>query len=640
MVFAWVIAINFYKAIAMEINDSNKVSVTALFSKLISQSNVATGVSKSFASFLGQNDAVSELKNASPVEAKPVKNNKNEVFSDNNKVERNEDGAEIKEKPVEKIEEKKKTAERKTENPVENEAAVSQVSTEVKENAPVEAVAENVPAEVPAELANDLNPTAEAEGFDAFKGMVENEDVMADGVSFEGKTTVGGERVDLSADSNMLSGTGLEKTENGFIVAPQVEGAVKMQEPVLNENMETLAKVENTLEAQNVDATLVVADVQGDVAPQNDVFQANLPKENNLTPAPEANMQKLPSEKMTALQPEQVAEAVVSMPVDAETNEDTLQKLAVASPKLQKNEDSLGTKNSVQNYSEEMVSQAEQIENIIGDKQLNIQVSVKEEKNSYQTAQTLIKDRLALDQAVDAVDVAESSDQSISPAAVSQTNQTQSVQQNVQTPIAAPVAAQNFSDEMSGVVVKGNDVGGLQTNSGHVANLAAGEAVNNAVKTENHTKTETSFRDVYKGMSKEAVEQVKVNITKSAIKGVDTIEVRLKPEDLGHIEIKMQIKDGKLHAHIISSRPETMETLQKDSQILEKAFNDAGFQTDENSLSFSYRGDSQAEYQQDFEAKLRNFIGEVFEAEANEDLLNAETANQNFISENGVNIKV
>ena len=84
----------------MEINDSNKVSVTALFSKLISQSNVATGVSKSFASFLGQNDAVSELKNASPVEAKPVKNNKNEVFSDNNKVERNEDGAEIKEKPV------------------------------------------------------------------------------------------------------------------------------------------------------------------------------------------------------------------------------------------------------------------------------------------------------------------------------------------------------------------------------------------------------------------------------------------------------------------------------------------------------------------------------------------------------------
>ena len=66
----------------------------------------------------------------------------------------------------------------------------------------------------------------------------------------------------------------------------------------------------------------------------------------------------------------------------------------------------------------------------------------------------------------------------------------------------------------------------------------------------------TSFKDVYKGMSKEVIDQVKVNITKSAVKGVDKVEIQLKPEDLGHIEVKMQIgKDGKLQAHIIASRP-------------------------------------------------------------------------------------
>ena len=75
-------------------------------------------------------------------------------------------------------------------------------------------------------------------------------------------------------------------------------------------------------------------------------------------------------------------------------------------------------------------------------------------------------------------------------------------------------------------------------------------------------------------------------------------------------------------------------------QTLEKAFNDAGFQTDDSSLSFSYRGDGQADRRQDANAELRSFIGEVFETEANAETLSAEAANQNWISENGVNIRV
>ena len=142
-------------------------------------------------------------------------------------------------------------------------------------------------------------------------------------------------------------------------------------------------------------------------------------------------------------------------------------------------------------------------------------------------------------------------------------------------------------------------------------------------------------------MSKEVVEQVKVNITKSAVKGIDKIDISLKPEDLGHIEVKMQIgKDGKLQAHIISTRPETMEALQKEMQTLEKAFNDAGFQTDEGSLSFSFRDGNQANQNQERENGLRNFIGDIFEKEASNDLLPEAFQNQTWDGTTGLNIRV
>ena len=138
-------------------------------------------------------------------------------------------------------------------------------------------------------------------------------------------------------------------------------------------------------------------------------------------------------------------------------------------------------------------------------------------------------------------------------------------------------------------------------------------------------------------MSKEVIDQVKVNITKSAVKGVDNIEIKLKPEDLGHIEVKMQIsKDGKLHAHIISSRPETMEILQREAGSLEKAFNDAGFDMDSGSLSFSFREGSESG--QDKNSELRNFIGSVMEHDAESEL--AGNDNLEWTPAQGLKIRV
>ena len=128
---------------------------------------------------------------------------------------------------------------------------------------------------------------------------------------------------------------------------------------------------------------------------------------------------------------------------------------------------------------------------------------------------------------------------------------------------------------------------------------------------------ESSSRDTFKGMGKEVVEQIKINITKSAIKGVDTIDIQLKPEDLGKIQIRMHIaKDGKLHADIISSRPETMDMLQKDVSGLQKAFNDAGYDTDSRSFNFSFQKENQTRDGQNTSSDLMQFIGDTLEQEA------------------------
>ncbi len=128
---------------------------------------------------------------------------------------------------------------------------------------------------------------------------------------------------------------------------------------------------------------------------------------------------------------------------------------------------------------------------------------------------------------------------------------------------------------------------------------------------------ESSSRDTFKGIARDVVEQIKINITKSAVKGVDTIDIQLKPEDLGKIQIKMYIgKDGKLQADIISSRPETLDILQKDVSGLAKAFNDAGYETDSRSFNFSFQEENQAREQQKDDSGLLKFIGDTLEQEA------------------------
>ena len=285
--------------------------------------------------------------------------------------------------------------------------------------------------------------------------------------------------------------------------------------------------------------------------------------------------------------------------------------------------------------------QAAKLSEVIGAEQkMKITVETREEEVSVKSARDLLADVKAVEEAAsvsEGAPVARAAVQSENTPA--NLNKSQYQMQPQAAAVQAAVPQQPAGSDAAPAQAQVSAV--VDGASPALPHAAAGSEFVQAAKAEAaNQNTQTSFRDVYKGMSREVVEQVKVNITKSAVKGVDKIDISLKPEDLGHIEIKMQLgKDGKLSAHIISSRPETMEVLQKEMQSLEKAFNDAGFQTDEGSFSFSYR--DQAGQNQERENGLRNFIGDIFEKETSIDLVSGDMFQpQTWDGKSGLNIRV
>lgn len=291
-----------------------------------------------------------------------------------------------------------------------------------------------------------------------------------------------------------------------------------------------------------------------------------------------------------------------------------------------------------------LAQQAAKLGEAVGeDRKVKVEVSVKEEKIADAVDGGLVKNAKLSDETLSAV--VESKDAAKgNPLTEVKTPAQQAAAQNqiremplTMTAGAVSNAAAAAADDTAAVAVS--------TETGSVtlahAGTVGGEMLANAKASAANDSSSTSFRDVYKGMGKEVVDQIKVNITKSAVKGVDKIEIQLKPEDLGHIEVKMQIgKDGKLQAHIVASRPETAEILQKEIGNLQKAFNEAGFQTDEGSLSFSFRDDGQAGQNQE-RNNLRNFIGDVLEQETAMDAAVGDLfAGTAWDGKNGLNIRV
>ncbi|MBE6445534.1 MAG: flagellar hook-length control protein FliK [Alphaproteobacteria bacterium] len=297
---------------------------------------------------------------------------------------------------------------------------------------------------------------------------------------------------------------------------------------------------------------------------------------------------------------------------------------------------------SLADIDEVFVEQAKILNERITDK-VEIKVDVKEEKNSYVADKDLIVNKMVLE---DAVLMAEIDSEVVEQAGATTSEATKpNIAMNanngiVQNQSPAAVMMQGPSLASDDYVMQSASVESIGSVAGSHSDVLNAPSLATENRIGNSTRSfEANNRDVYKGLSKDVIEQVKVNITKSAVKGVDKIDVRLKPEDLGNIEIKMQIsKDGKLQAHITASRPETIEILRNEVQDLEKAFNDAGFKTDDDSFTFSFQN-GQNENEQDQNAKLRSFIGSALEQEQ-ENTWAENDNSQVWDMAQGLNIKV
>jgi flagellar hook-length control protein FliK len=96
-----------------------------------------------------------------------------------------------------------------------------------------------------------------------------------------------------------------------------------------------------------------------------------------------------------------------------------------------------------------------------------------------------------------------------------------------------------------------------------------------------------------------AVDQVAVKLSSSAKDGGGKISIRLNPEELGKVDVRLEIgRDGAVRATVSADRPETLDMMQRDARALEKALQDAGLKTDSNSLQFEKHDGRNASGQQ------------------------------------------
>lgn len=122
---------------------------------------------------------------------------------------------------------------------------------------------------------------------------------------------------------------------------------------------------------------------------------------------------------------------------------------------------------------------------------------------------------------------------------------------------------------------------GLDINTGTPFNSAM-----NAV----HAATATP----HAGQTHPATQTVAAHMSKAAQKGEGrSITLQLDPPELGRVEVRMEFgKDKSVKAHLVVEKPETYLMLQRDAAALERALQNAGLETDSDSLNYQMAEDN------------------------------------------------
>lgn len=91
---------------------------------------------------------------------------------------------------------------------------------------------------------------------------------------------------------------------------------------------------------------------------------------------------------------------------------------------------------------------------------------------------------------------------------------------------------------------------------------------------------------------KSTPDQVAVHISRAARSGANRIEIRLDPESLGHVEVRLEVgRDSRVSALVLTENREALDALKAEARALQQALQDAGLKADADSLSFDMRSE-------------------------------------------------
>lgn len=135
-----------------------------------------------------------------------------------------------------------------------------------------------------------------------------------------------------------------------------------------------------------------------------------------------------------------------------------------------------------------------------------------------------------------------------------------------------------------------------------------------------------------------AADQVKFSIQNGIDSGIDRMVIQLDPADLGRVEIRMEVQDGRAHVVVTADKNDTLNLLQRDSRGLEQALAQAGIEADAGAMDFQLGGQENSGAEGDEYATGTGFADEALD-EDNEAIIEA-GATYTLNIEEGLNITV
>ncbi|MAL77632.1 MAG: hypothetical protein CMN55_00705 [Sneathiella sp.] len=165
------------------------------------------------------------------------------------------------------------------------------------------------------------------------------------------------------------------------------------------------------------------------------------------------------------------------------------------------------------------------------------------------------------------------------------------------TPNAAPSALANAQMQMGGLIPQTTHPAPSSTQQGMTPDTTAQimpTAPTGAIQHVEATAANNASQAANAARAAHApvAEQLSTHISSAIKEGHDRIKISLHPSELGRVEVKLDIgHDGRLLAAVSVDRQETLDLLQRDARSLERALQNAGFDTGSNSLNFSLRQD-------------------------------------------------